>query len=286
MTIVTTETQLCGVLGNPVHHSLSPAIHNAAFQHLGLNFVYLALPLEKDVEGALRGIRALGNLRGFSVTIPHKVAVMPYLDKIDPTARHIGSVNTIVKDQGRLIGYNTDATGALQALQQGGTSLNGEKVLMLGSGGAARAIAFGLAVEGKIDALTILGIDDDERKALANDVRERTSLTVKDAQLIEGTLKSEMVDSHVLIHCTPVGMYPKVNESCVNKALFHRELTVMDIVYNPLETHLLREAREAGCRTIRGVEMFVNQAVGQFEKWTGHVAPVDLMREVLEEHFR
>ncbi|MCA9470652.1 MAG: shikimate dehydrogenase [Nitrospirales bacterium] len=283
---ITTQTQLCGVLGNPVHHSLSPAIHNAAFQHLGLNYVYLALPLKEDVEGALRGIRALGNLRGFSVTIPHKVAVMPYLDEIDPTARHIGSVNTIVKDQGRLVGYNTDATGALLALEQDGTSLEGQRVLMLGSGGAARAIAFGLAVEGKVKDLTILGIDDVERRALAQDIRERTSLTVADAHLTEEALKSAMAVSQVLVHCTPIGMHPAVNASCVKKDFFRRDLTVMDIVYNPLETRLLREAREAGCRTIRGVEMFVNQAVGQFEKWTGQAAPVDVMRKVLEEHFR
>ena len=134
---INTKTQLCGLLGNPVEHSLSPAIHNAAFQHLGLNFVYLAFPVE-DVEGALRGIKALGNLRGFSVTIPHKISVMPYLDDIEVTARHIGSVNTIVKEDGKLTGYNTDASGALQALQRAGVKTNGQHVLMLGSGGAAR----------------------------------------------------------------------------------------------------------------------------------------------------
>ena len=131
---ITTDTQLCGVLGNPVHHSLSPAIHNAAFRHLGLNFIYLALPVKDDVEGAIRGVRALGNLRGFSVTIPHKIAVMPYLDEIEATARHIGSVNTIVKDQDKLTGYNTDASGALHALRQAGTQLKGQRVLLLGSG--------------------------------------------------------------------------------------------------------------------------------------------------------
>ena len=283
---ITTETQLCGVLGNPVHHSLSPAIHNAAFGHHELNFVYLALPVEKDVEGAIRGIRALGNLRGFSVTIPHKVAVMPYLDEIDATARHIGSVNTIVKDGEKLTGYNTDASGALQALRQAGTQLKGRQVLLLGSGGAARAIAFGLAVEGEIDGLTILGIDESERAALATDIRERTSVTVEDSSMNEAALANGIKKSHVLIHCTPIGMHPNVNNSCVSKSLLKPGLTVMDIVYNPLETQLLREAREVGCQTIRGVEMFVNQAVGQFEHWTGQSAPIDVMRRILEEHFR
>ncbi|WP_447969447.1 shikimate dehydrogenase [Nitrospira sp. M1] len=283
---ITTETQLCGVLGNPVHHSLSPAIHNAAFRHLGLNFVYLALPVVDDVEGAIRGIRALGNLRGFSVTIPHKVAVMPYLDEVDATARHIGSVNTIIKDENKLTGYNTDATGALQALRLGGAQLKGQRILLLGSGGAARAIAFGLAVEGDIENLTILGIDETERASLAKDLRERTAVAVAEAPLNQESLASSIVDSHVLIHCTPIGMHPHVDTSCVEKSLLKPDLTVMDIVYNPLETQLLREAREAGCRTIRGVEMFVNQAVGQFERWTGESAPVDVMRAILEEHFR
>ncbi len=283
---ITPETQLCGVLGNPVHHSLSPAIHNAAFRHLGLNFVYLALPVTDDVEGAIRGIRALGNLRGFSVTIPHKVAVMPYLDEIEATARHIGSVNTIVKDGDKLTGYNTDASGALQALRHAGTQLKGQKVLLLGSGGAARAIAFGLAVEGEIEGLMILGIDDTERVALVNDLRERTTVFVEDAMLSSEALTHGIANAQVLVHCTPIGMHPNVQASCVEKALLKPELTVMDIVYNPLETQLLREAREVGCRTIRGVEMFVNQAVGQFDRWTGQAAPIDVMRTILEEHFR
>ncbi len=283
---ITTETQLCGVLGNPVHHSLSPAIHNAAFRHLGLNFVYLAFPVKEDVEGAVGGIRALGNMRGFSVTIPHKVAVMPYLDEIEATARHIGSVNTIIKDQDKLIGFNTDATGALRALRQAETQLKGQRVLLLGSGGAARAIAFGLAVEGEIEGLTVLGIDDAERTALAKDLLERTSISVSEAPLTQETLANGIADSQVLIHCTPIGMHPNIHETCVEKSLLKPELAVMDIVYNPLETQLLREAREVGCRTIRGVEMFVNQAVGQFERWTGRTAPIDVMRAILEEHFR
>ena len=283
---ITTKTQLCGVLGNPVEHSLSPAIHNAAFRHLGLNFVYLAFPVKEDVEGAVRGIRALGNLRGFSVTIPHKVAVMPHLDEVEATARHIGSVNTIVKDHEKLIGYNTDASGALQALRQCGTRLKEQRVLLLGSGGAARAIAFGLAVEGEIEGLTILGIDDAERTSLGKDLRDRTAVSIDEAPMSQETLAHGITGAQVLIHCTPIGMHPNVGNSCVDKALLKPELTVMDIVYNPLETKLLCDAREAGCRTIRGVEMFVNQAVGQFERWTGQSAPVDVMRAILEEHFR
>lgn len=282
---INTQTQLCGLLGNPVEHSLSPDIHNEAFQHLGLNFVYLAFPVQ-DIEGALRGIKALGNLRGFSVTIPHKVAVMPYLDDIELTARHIGSVNTIVKENGKLTGYNTDASGALLALQQAGVALGQKNVLIVGSGGAARAIAFAIAVNEAVQELTILGIDDKERISLVQDLREKTSVDVKEGSLSDMTLGESLPHTHVLIHCTPIGMHPKVLESCVPQHLLTPGMTVMDIVYNPLETRLLREAREKGCTVIRGVEMFVNQAIGQFERWTGHPAPLKVMRAVLEAKFQ
>lgn len=281
---INTRTQLCGLLGNPVDHSLSPAIHNAAFQALGLNYVYLAFRVE-DLEGAVRGIRALGNLRGFSVTIPHKVAVLPLLDEVEPTARHIGSVNTIVVDGGRLTGHNTDASGALRALRNAGVPLKGRQVLILGTGGAARAIAFGLAAEREAAGLILLGIDEKERGKLAGDLRDRTTVKVEDAPLTEPTLRSALRQTEILVHCTPLGMHPKVQESCVPSALLAPGLTVMDIVYNPRETRLLREARAAGCRTIPGLEMFLHQAVAQFELWTGQAAPVDRMRAVLESHF-
>lgn len=281
---INAQTQLCGLLGNPVEHSLSPAIHNAAFRKLGLNFVYLAFKVE-DLEGAVRGIRALGNLRGFSVTIPHKVAVMPFLDEVEQTARHIGSVNTILVDRGKLTGYNTDASGALRALQNGGVSLKGRQVLMVGTGGAARAIAFALAGTEEVGGLILLGVDEKERFTLAEDLRNRTKLSVESGPLTDQTLRSGIKNAHVLIHCTPIGMHPKVDDTCVPASLLAPHLTVMDIVYNPLETRLLREAKAAGCRTIRGLEMFLHQAVAQFELWTGQPAPVEVMRAVLESRF-
>lgn len=282
---ITAQTQLCGLLGNPVDHSLSPAIHNAAFQELGLNFVYLAFPVE-DLESAMRGIRALGHIRGFSVTIPHKVSIIPFLDSVETTARHIGSVNTVIKDRGLLVGTNTDSSGALQALRQGGVDLSGQRIVMLGTGGAARAIAFGLCVEGNIEQLTLLGIDDKEREALAADLRAKTDATVIDDQLhTSSTLGPALANAHLLIHCTPIGMHPKVEHSCVPKELLHPGLTVMDIVYNPLNTKLLQDAQAAGCRTIQGIDMFLHQAVGQFELWTGETAPIETMRTILTSHF-
>jgi shikimate dehydrogenase len=268
-----------------VEHSLSPAIHNAAFQHLDLNFIYLALPVE-DLAGAVQGLRALGNARGFSVTIPHKVAILPYLDQVEPTARHIGSVNTLVVENGKLSGYNTDADGALRALREGGVPLVNHHVALLGSGGAARAIAFALAMKTKIDGLTILGIDDRERGSLTKDLQSRTKLAVEEGPLTPETLGRAVKDARLLIHCTPVGMHPKVEECCVPASVLTPSLTVMDIVYNPRETRLLREARQAGCRTILGLEMFLYQAAAQFELWTGRPAPIEVMRAVLEARFR
>jgi shikimate dehydrogenase len=227
----------------------------------------------------------MGHIRGFSVTSPHKVSIMPLLDSVETTAKHIGSVNTIIKDRGLLVGSNTDASGALQALRQGSVNLTGQRVVMLGSGGAARAIAFGLCVEGNIGDLTLLGIDDNERTALARDLRAKTQTKITDQSLNTSTLGPALANAHLLIHCTPIGMHPKVEHSCVTKELLHSGLTVMDIVYNPLHTQLLQDAQAAGCRTIQGIEMFLHQAVGQFELWTGQPAPVDTMRNILTAHF-
>ena len=281
---INAHTQFCGVIGNPVEHSLSPAIHNAAFQKLGLNFVYLAFRVEAIGE-AIKGLRALGNFRGASVTIPHKVAAVPFLDSVEPTARHIGAINTIVAEGGTLTGHNTDAIGALRALREGGAELKGRQVVMLGSGGAARAIAFALGTVTGIERLTLLGIDSQERTALARDLQSKIGMTVQESLLDEGALRKILPDSHVLIHCTPMGMSPKVNETAVPAALLHTGLTVMDIVYNPRDTQLLKDAKARGCRTIPGLEMFLHQAAAQFELWTHHAAPADVMRAVLESRF-
>jgi shikimate dehydrogenase len=281
---INAHTQFCGVIGNPVEHSLSPAIHNAAFQKLGLNFVYLAFRVEV-IGDAIKGLRTLGNFRGASVTIPHKVAAVPFLDSVEPTARHIGAINTIVASGGTLAGYNTDTTGALRALRESVDALKGQRVVMLGSGGAARAIAFALGTEAGAEHVTILGIDDQERVALAQDLRSKTGMTVKESPFDERVLRKVLPDAHVLIHCTPIGMSPKVHETSVPATLLHAGLTVMDIVYNPRETRLLKDAKAAGCRVIPGLEMFLHQAAAQFELWTNQAAPADVMRAVLESRF-
>ncbi|MEP6957745.1 MAG: shikimate dehydrogenase [Nitrospirota bacterium] len=281
---ITVDTQFCGLIGNPVEHSLSPAIHNAAFQKLGLNFVYLAFRVEA-IDDAIKGLRALGSFRGASVTIPYKVAAVPFLDSIEPTARHIGAINTIVAANGVLTGYNTDATGALRALRENGVTLKGQQVVILGSGGAARAIAFALGTAAGIDRLSILGIDDQERRSLARDLQSKTGMIVQELPLDESTLTKVLPDTHVIIHCTPIGMSPNIHETPVPATLLHAGLTIMDIVYNPRDTQLLKDAKAAHCRVIPGLEMFLHQAAAQFELWTNQVAPTDVMRAVLEARF-
>ena len=274
------NTKLCAVIGNPVEHSLSPAIHNRAFQELGLDFVYLAFRVE-DVRSAVSGMRALENFRGLSVTIPHKVAIIDHLDEIADVDAQIGSINTVVNEGGKLRGFGSDGPGARQALVEGGAQVAGQPVLILGSGGAARAIAFDLAHRATPSSLFILGAIEDELRALVSELREKTAVNATGEILTEDGLEKRIAESRVLIHATPIGMHPREGESLVPPDLLHPDLTVMDIVYNPYETRLLEDARARGIKTIPGIEMFVNQALFQFEAWTGKSAPKEVMKQVV-----
>ena len=277
------STKLCALIGNPVGHSMSPAIHNRAFAELGLDFVYVAFRVE-DVRAAVTGMRALENFRGLSVTIPHKVSIIRHLDEVAEVDRQIGSVNTVVNDGGRLKGFGSDGPGALKALADAGVRVAGKNVTILGSGGAARAVAFSLAAKAKPAALFLLGVVEPELRALTREIVRKTGARATCALLEPRTLEARLAESQVLIHCTPVGMHPQTRASVVPKALLHRDLAVMDIVYNPLKTRLLADAESRGLKTISGVEMFVNQAVIQFELWTGKKAPWAAMRDVVLKH--
>jgi len=279
-------TQVCAVWGNPVEHSLSPAIHNAAFAECQLNYVYVGFRVE-DVAAATAGFRALHNFRGLSVTIPHKVAIMPHLDRIDDIARHIGSVNTVVKEEsGTLRGTSTDGPAAVKALRDRGADPADRHVLILGSGGAARAVAFALAMLPDPPRLTILGVVGEEVRRLAVDLRDRTAAAVQGAILTGESLAAAIATAEILVHCTPVGMAPHVDATLVPCELLRSGLAVFDIVYTPRRTRLLREAAAADCLTIEGLDMFVNQAAAQFELWTGCPAPVPVMRRVVKERLR
>lgn len=283
MRSVSTSTQVCAIIGNPVEHSLSPAIHNAAFEFLDLDFVYVAFPVE-DVKGALSGMRAMKNFRGMSVTIPHKIEVMNYVDEIPVVDRNIGSINTIIREESKLIGLGTDGSGALKALVDSNVEIDGTNILMLGAGGAARAIAFTIALDARLGKLSILDIDETMLQNLTADLEAGTDAVITSGLLTESSLAAAMEPADVIIHCTPVGMHPNVDASLIPPELFRPDQVVFDVVYTPLETKLLAEARSRGLRTISGVEMFINQAVLQFEQFTGADAPVDVMRRVVMEH--
>jgi len=276
MTTIDAETRLCGVIGDPVEHSLSPHMHNAAFQAKGLNYVYLAFRI-RDVQGCLAGMRAMPSFRGLSVTIPHKRAVMPHLDEIEPMASHVGSVNTITNENGRLVGSTTDGPGALQAFRDAGVSLDGKRVLFLGTGGAVRAVAFAVAEMTAADGLTILGRTRANVSELVGDISDKTPMTASGGSL-ESDLEAAMGSHDVVIQGTPVGMYPEAGISLVPPTLFRSEQAVFDMVYRPAQTQFLRDAHSAGCTTIQGIEMLIGQAVLQFERWTGETCPVDVMR--------
>lgn len=277
------KTRVCALYGHPVGHSLSPALHNAAFDALELPFVYVAHDVQPGcVARALDGIRVMG-YRGLSVTIPHKVEAMQGVDHVDPIAQGIGCINTVVNDDGRLVGYNSDGLGALGALRDAGADPEGKEVLLLGSGGAARAIAISIAREAPPKQLRILGVKMDELDGLVQDVAQCGEATVVGQELTDSTLESAIAQADILLHCSPIGMHPNEGNSLVPPHMLREQMVVFDAVYNPRRTQLLQDAAAAGCRTIEGIEMFLGQAYVQFELWTGQPAPRDVMRQVVEE---
>ena len=283
LTSIGTKTQVCAIIGNPVSHSLSPAIHNAAFEALDLDFVYVAFRVE-DAKNALAGMRALENFRGLSVTIPHKIEIMDLVDEISDLDRHIGSINTVIRENGQLTGLGTDGPGAFKAITDAGVDLENKKVLMLGSGGAARAIAFTLAQNAALERIALLDIDAVMLRQLCLDLESGTDTPIESEILSEESLSRQMQDADLIVHCTPIGMHPKEGVSLIPAERFRPEQVVFDAVYTPLKTQLIKDAESRGLQTISGVEMFINQAVLQFERFTGVEAPETVMRRVVMEH--
>ncbi len=286
--IISGKTKICAIIGDPIEHTMSPVMHNAAFKKLGLDYLYVPFRVRKEeLAKAIEGIRAL-NIKGFNVTIPHKVAVIPMLDGLDPLAEKIGAVNTVVNNDGDLRGYNTDATGFLQALLERGVEPRGKNVVVLGAGGASRAISYILAE--REAQLTILNrqLEMDWAEELAAQISDGFEMEVKALELNFENLTMALDRADLLINATSVGMSPDSEGTPVPARLLKTELVVFDIVYNPIKTRLLKEAEAAGARTIGGIDMLAWQGAMAFEKWTGQPAPLALMRKeaikALERH--
>ena len=276
--IISGKTNLCGVIGDPIEHTMSPVMHNAAFRERGIDYLYAPFRVKREELGkAIEGMRAL-NVKGLNVTIPHKVDVIPFLDELDPLAEKIGAVNTIVNEDGVLKGYNTDATGFLQALAEKGIEPKGKHVVILGAGGASRAISLILADRGA--HLTILNrlLELDWAVELADRISKAVATEVTALELNRENLAKPLAKADILVNATSVGMSPNIDQTPVDSDLLRPGLIVFDIVYNPIKTRLLRETEAAGAETISGLDMLVWQGVLAFEKWTGQKAPFDLMK--------
>lgn len=262
-------TPVYAIFGNPVGHSLSPVMHNSALTYMGLEGIYLAFRVE-DIAAAVAGIRGL-DIRGVSVTIPHKVRVMKYLDKIDEMAEEIGAVNTVVNRRGVLCGYNSDCPGAVEALLEK-TAIQGRQVAIVGAGGGARAIGYGVKREG--GRITLINRTRQSGEKLASDL---------DCDF-KPLAEVKKLNYDIIVNATPVGMTPHEDSTPLKAENLEAGTIVMDMVYNPLKTRFLKDAKKIGCLTIDGVAMLVHQGAVQFELWTSKKAPVEIMRRaVLDE---
>jgi len=280
------KTKVCAVIGDPVEHSLSPCFQNAAFQHLGLDFIYVAFTVRAEELGsAIEGVRSLG-LHGLNITMPHKISVIQYLDELDEEAERIGSVNTVLNRDGRLIGYTTDGIGALNALKNNSVDPYGKKILILGAGGASRSVSFALIREAR--ELVILNRTARRAEGLVRDLHRLVGRDekVRSGRLTEENLKKELKDADILINATPVGMAPNEDKMLVKEGHLHPNLVVFDLIYNPIETKLLRKAKMVGAKTINGLSMLIHQGAASFEIWTGLKAPIHVMMKAAEEEIK
>lgn len=273
------STNIVGLIGHPVEHSFSPPMHNAAFKALNMDYAYVAFDVDpSDLKSAIEGAQSL-NIKGFNVTIPHKIEVMQYLDELDEVAELIGAVNTI--DFKNLKGYNTDGIGAIKAIEEV-SPVKDKNVIVAGAGGASRAISFYLAKYGA-SSITILNRNVDKAQSLAGDIRASDLIDdVKVDSISE--ISSCLNDADILVNTTPLGMHPNVDVSVVTSEDMHEDLVVFDAVYNPHETLLLKEAAKAGAKPVYGIKMLLYQGAESFKIWTGREPPIDAMEDALKQY--
>ncbi|MFX1235691.1 MAG: shikimate dehydrogenase [Promethearchaeota archaeon] len=275
---ITAQTDILGVIGHPIEHSMSPIMHNAAIRDLNLDYIYLAFDIPpNNLKDAIKGIRAL-NIKGINVTLPHKEKVMQFLDNIDVIAQKINSINAIKNEDGLLTGKNFDSEGAKEALLNAGCTLSGKKVIILGAGGAAKAISYSLALEA--EKIVIINRTEDRAKRLVSELKK---FNIESKKYNEETIREEIKNADILINATPVGMFPSMETTPISRNLLHSGLFVFDLIYNPLETQLLKDSKEIGCRVLGGLDMLVYQGALAFEWWINKKPNIELMkRKVIE----
>ena len=283
---VTGATVMLGVLGTPIRHSSSPRIHNTAFDALDLDYEYLAFDVGPEMlEKAVEGMRALG-ARGFSVTMPNKQIVAPYLDDLSQEAKLCGSVNCVLNDNGVLTGYNTDGYGFIHTLRYNGVEISGSKMTLIGTGGASAAICTQAALDG-MKEIALFGIKDptfESGQKLAERLNEETDCKVQVFELSdEAALKKHISESHILGNATPVGMGKMEGKSPINdESLFREGLAVMDVIYNPEKSRFLEMAESKGCKIMNGKNMLLFQGAKSFKIWTGKEMPMEAVLPVVD----
>lgn len=283
MNQITGHTKLTGLLGSPVSHSISPAMHNEAFKQLSLDYVYLAFDVGiENLKTAVDGLCAL-NVRGFNLTMPNKNAMCKLCNSLSPAAEIIGAVNTIVNDNGYLAGHTTDGTGYMRALKEDGYDIIGKKMTILGAGGAATSVFVQAALDG-VSEISIFSRRSpfwERAESIIHTLTDRTNCKISlfDYENPD-ILRREISESAILTNGTSVGMAPNANQSLItDPTIFHKDLIVSDVIYNPRETQLLKLAREAGCRTQNGLYMLLYQGAEAFKLWTGKEMPVKIIKE-------
>lgn len=281
--IITGHTQLTGLLGSPVAHSISPMMHNEAFAQLGLDYAYLAFDVnEEELETAIEGLRAM-KVKGFNLTMPNKNRMCHLCDKLSPVAQITGAVNTVVNENGIFVGHTTDGIGYMESVKEAGVNIIGEKITVLGAGGAATSIIVQAAFDGvaEISIFNQKSKSYERMEGIISKLTEQTNcklnLFTYDSQDI---LRKELAESILLVNTTPVGMAPNIEDSLItDTTMFHSKLTVSDIIYNPEETKLLRLAKETGCKTFNGLHMLLYQGAAAFKLWTGQEMPIEIIKE-------
>lgn len=280
------HTKLTGLLGSPVAHSKSPLMHNESYRILGLNYVYLCFDVpEKNLATAFEGLKKL-NVSGFNCTMPDKTLMCQLVDELSPVAKIIGAVNTVVNDNGKFVGHNTDGTGYIRSLQDCGHDINAKKMTLLGAGGAASSILVQAAFDGakEIDVFSIKDAFWSKAEKMVSDINETTSCKVNLIEMgNDDELGASIESSDILTNATPVGMSPNTDGCLIRSSdMLRPDLIVSDIIYNPLETKLFQMAKEMGCSVFNGLYMLLYQGAEAFKLWTGQEMPTE---EIKKKYF-